>query len=62
MNSVRHFPVAEQYPSITATVSASASKRISGMRSGSQKNVGQRGVLTRRPTKARRGGRREEGV
>ncbi len=32
MKPVRHFPVAAQKPSITATVSASASNRISGMR------------------------------
>lgn len=31
MNDVLHFPVAEQYPSRTATVSGFASKRISGM-------------------------------
>jgi hypothetical protein len=31
MNAVRHFPVAEQYPSRTAIVSAFASKRISGI-------------------------------
>ena len=31
MKPVRHFPVAEQKPSITATVSGSASNRISGM-------------------------------
>lgn len=31
MNEVRHLPVAEQYPSSTATVSAFASKRISGI-------------------------------
>lgn len=31
MNDVLHLPVAEQYPSRTATVSGFASKRISGM-------------------------------
>lgn len=31
MNAVLHRPVAEQYPSSTATVSALASNRISGM-------------------------------
>ena len=31
MNAVLHLPVAEQYPSSTATVSCLASNRISGM-------------------------------
>lgn len=34
MNAVRHFPAALQYASSTATVSALASKRTSGMSGG----------------------------
>lgn len=34
MNEVRHLPVAEQYPSKTATVSALASNLISGISGG----------------------------
>lgn len=40
MNAVRHRPVAEQYPSSTATVSALASKRISGMEGWSRRFPG----------------------
>ncbi len=40
MNAVRHRPVAEQYPSSTATVSALASKRISGMEGWSRRFSG----------------------